>query len=276
LPGTLNRKDERNGRQPVPCELIECDPARHYPFAAFESLAVASPKRQRREIVAGIQLPSPRKLRVALKSKKAEQRFQKLLNACAIAKPGQRSERDFALLCWAIENGLDREELWLAVSGIGKFADQGRDYFDRTLANSEEQTKQKIYADLNAINNGCVTRNGSAPALTPGPGNNGPDGPDEPHDENDDGDDSRPPLPQSDTDPHRLAHAWLARCAQHERPGDCAAYYRQMFYYWEGNRWILLPDHEMRATINDFIHRLLEEEARVRQIDQAIDAGAGG
>ena len=26
LPGTFNRKDERNGRKPVPAELVECDP----------------------------------------------------------------------------------------------------------------------------------------------------------------------------------------------------------------------------------------------------------
>jgi hypothetical protein len=44
LPGTLNRKDERNGRQPVPCALVECDSARRYPFADFEALALAAPE----------------------------------------------------------------------------------------------------------------------------------------------------------------------------------------------------------------------------------------
>jgi hypothetical protein len=43
LPGTFNRKDERNGRPPRPCEVAECDPARRYPFSAFEALAAAAP-----------------------------------------------------------------------------------------------------------------------------------------------------------------------------------------------------------------------------------------
>ena len=31
VPGTLNRKDQRNGREPVPTALIECDPTRQIP-----------------------------------------------------------------------------------------------------------------------------------------------------------------------------------------------------------------------------------------------------
>jgi hypothetical protein len=94
LPGTLNRKDERNGKQPVPCELVECDPTRRYPFADFETLALASPGRQRREKVASIQLPRPRTLKATFRSKKREDRFRALVNACAAAEPGQRSEHD--------------------------------------------------------------------------------------------------------------------------------------------------------------------------------------
>ena len=37
LPGTLNRKDQRNGNPPRPCELFECDPSRRYPLARFET-----------------------------------------------------------------------------------------------------------------------------------------------------------------------------------------------------------------------------------------------
>ncbi len=39
LPETLNRKDQRNGKRPVPCVLVECDPARRYPMSLFEALA---------------------------------------------------------------------------------------------------------------------------------------------------------------------------------------------------------------------------------------------
>jgi len=46
LPGTMNRKDERNGRTPVPCELVECDPSRRYPFSVFAGFASASSDRK--------------------------------------------------------------------------------------------------------------------------------------------------------------------------------------------------------------------------------------
>jgi hypothetical protein len=39
LPGTLNRKCEVNGRDPVPCELVACDAGRRYPFALLERFA---------------------------------------------------------------------------------------------------------------------------------------------------------------------------------------------------------------------------------------------
>ena len=48
LPGTMNRKDERNGRQPRPCELIECNGER-YDIGLFERFAeVKSPGKKRR------------------------------------------------------------------------------------------------------------------------------------------------------------------------------------------------------------------------------------
>ena len=39
VPGTMNRKDERNGREPVPCRMIECHPTRRYNISVFEGLA---------------------------------------------------------------------------------------------------------------------------------------------------------------------------------------------------------------------------------------------
>lgn len=38
LPCTFNRKDERNSQTPTPCALVECEPTRRYPLAAFETL----------------------------------------------------------------------------------------------------------------------------------------------------------------------------------------------------------------------------------------------
>ncbi len=39
LPGTLNRKDQRNGREPVKAELIECDSNRRYSLDVFKNFA---------------------------------------------------------------------------------------------------------------------------------------------------------------------------------------------------------------------------------------------
>src|SRR5262249_15405544 len=39
LPGTWNRKNERNGQLPVRCEVVDCDPARRYALADFERIA---------------------------------------------------------------------------------------------------------------------------------------------------------------------------------------------------------------------------------------------
>lgn len=35
VPGTLNYKDQRNGREPIPCTLVECDPHRRYSIDQF-------------------------------------------------------------------------------------------------------------------------------------------------------------------------------------------------------------------------------------------------
>ena len=64
LPGTLNRKDQRNGQAPVPCELAECHPDRRYPFAAFgflhgRSAAVGQGQRTGQGPLAGRQARSP-------------------------------------------------------------------------------------------------------------------------------------------------------------------------------------------------------------------------
>lgn len=276
LPGTLNRKDERNGKQPVPCELVECEPTRRYPFSDFEALAVESPTRQRREKVAAIRLPTPRTLKSTLRSRDRETHFRALVNTCAAAEAGQRSERDWALLCWAVENGVEREELWQTVAGIGKFAERGRDYFERTLAKAEGHTRERIYERIHARTNAKASRNGMAPATPSMPSVPMPPSPNALDDEGGrDGDgDKGHTLPEEDTDPHRLAREWLTRHARHERPGDRAAYYRQLFLRWEGSRWATVPDHEMKAIVNRFIRRIFEEDARLQGMGQ--DGGEEG
>jgi hypothetical protein len=140
LPGTLNRKDERNGKEPVPCEVVECDKARCYPLVEFERYAGASPDRRRRETIKKIHLPSVRKL-----TARRTDSLNNLINSCAVASIGTRSERDWNLICWCIENGVDPDEAWQRVADIGKFAESGRGYFDRTWEKAQGHTREKIY-----------------------------------------------------------------------------------------------------------------------------------
>jgi putative DNA primase/helicase len=140
LVGTLNRKDERNGKEPVPCVLVECHPERRYPFADFERFAAESPERIKREAVAKVPLPTPRKLSVGRRDRLGE-----LVTECAAAPPGQRSERDWHLVCWAIEKGVGREEVWQHVHEVGKFAEGGRRYFDHTWGKAEQHTREQLW-----------------------------------------------------------------------------------------------------------------------------------
>ena len=64
--------------------------------------------------------------------------FDRLLTDCANAPEGQRSERDFALCIAASRHGFNAEEIWARVSSTGKFAEQGRRYFDTTWQRASE------------------------------------------------------------------------------------------------------------------------------------------
>ncbi len=256
LPGTLNRKDERNGKPPVPCELAECDPARRYPFADFERFAECSPAKARAAELAKIRLPrqnlTPRR----------RNKLSEYLNACMLAE--DRSRADFAAICYAIREGFDREVVWQEVAEVGKFAERGRDYFDRTWENAESEVRETLYARL------CRTRRGKQVngdgGHTAGASNGAPAAPADappaeppPGPAGDGGDGRRDGPPESVNDPHRLARQWLGKHATHpERP--TALYYREQPWRWRGNRWVAVPDAEMRAQMAHFAKRQLDED----------------
>lgn len=143
IPGTMNRKDERNAKEPKPCTLVQCDPSRRYSIDTFSQYAEASPDRARRETVAKVKLPSPRKL-----SPTKLDRFQELLLQCTAAQVGTRSEADYRLCCWAIEHGMASEAVWTEAQLVGKFAEAGERYFDRTWSRAAEHTREKIYTRI--------------------------------------------------------------------------------------------------------------------------------
>ena len=143
LPGTMNRKDEKNGRKPIPCEIVEFHPTRLYPFAIFAPRAAKSPNKVEREKVASICLPEPRKL-----GQKAKDTLQELIAISNVAPIGTRSGVDWNLVCFAIERGIERAELWNMVQGVGKFAEGKEQYFAKTWDKAAGHTRQKIYDKL--------------------------------------------------------------------------------------------------------------------------------
>lgn len=143
IPGTFNRKDQRNGREPVPTVLVECEPTRRYCFADFERFASPSPETERVKKITSMPLPKVRKPSAAKGDKLAE-----LVAACAIAPAGSRSETDFSLCCYAIKNGIDKEQVWGSVEQVGKFAEKGRRYFDVTWENAEFEVRAGTYEKL--------------------------------------------------------------------------------------------------------------------------------
>ena len=143
MPGTLNRKDQRNGREPVPCRLLEFNPERRYPLDLFTPLAKESPDRKQREKIAAMPLPRPRKVSAAKADRLAE-----LIAVCSITPAGERSEADFAMCCYAIRNGIAKEDVWTQVEHVGKFAEEGRRYFDLTWENAEHDTRVAKFEKL--------------------------------------------------------------------------------------------------------------------------------
>lgn len=137
VPGTMNRKDDRNGKEPVPCTLVKCDPDLRYAFAGFEHLAKESPDLERRTVIAKMPLPP-------VKKKISQARLEKFDNhiaRCLAAPKGERSEADFALCCFAIRNGISREEVQSRVQDVGKFAEGGERYFERTWSKAEAEVR---------------------------------------------------------------------------------------------------------------------------------------
>jgi hypothetical protein len=167
LPCTLNRKDQRNGKEPVPCELVECDPGRRHLLVDFERFAEAGPSRVRTKEAAKVRLPTGCTL-----TPNRRNRLIELLNVCEVTPVGGRSEPDFAVCAHAIEHGYDKEQVWQEAQSVGKFAERGRDYFDLTWEKAEAKVRQNVY-------NRTCRKAGIADEPSPngGAGQNGDSGP---------------------------------------------------------------------------------------------------
>jgi hypothetical protein len=133
LPGTLNRKDQRNGAAPTRCYIVEMEQSRRYSFDLFTPFAVqvetCEPEPEQKQIDLAEILNS--KLMADLTASQ-QKHFNRLLAECAAEGVPDRSSRDFRLLKYALDCDLDQEEVWSIVEDISKFEERGRSYFDST------------------------------------------------------------------------------------------------------------------------------------------------
>lgn len=139
LPGTWNRKDQRNGKEPVLATLVDCDKNRRCSLEAFAQFTKPCAASQRESMIAAMPLPKVRNVSARKSDKLAE-----LVAACTIAPPGTRSQADFALCCFAIRGGVSKEEVWAQVRSIGKFAEQGARYFELTWSSAEYDVRTAL------------------------------------------------------------------------------------------------------------------------------------
>jgi transposase len=165
LPGTYNRKDERNGRTPVPCSITDYQPGRHYGFEEFGRFTLPEePRRTKttseqttarrraaelarggkscREVAAelGVSPETARQWARAGDHARLVSTLAPAIKNCQLAR--DRSKADFALCCRAIREGFGEEDVWLEVQSISKFATRGREYFDLTWANATREVQE--------------------------------------------------------------------------------------------------------------------------------------
>jgi hypothetical protein len=151
LPGTMNRKDQRNDRTPVPCVLVDAQPDRRYSLDEFTTFGTKARPAASSEM-SGPRPTLPISTPDSVKresSPEALGRLEDHIAACENAAVGDRSGKDFSLIREAIFLGVNPDELWERVKDVGKFAERTREnYFDPAWQKAEEKYwKQSPWLD---------------------------------------------------------------------------------------------------------------------------------
>ena len=134
-PGTVNYKDARNGRPPQPSTLLTCEPERRYRLTAFARWIAMAKRKQRQTPVEPVSAGSPKVIPASVDAARQAEVMEVVQH---LDRPsGDRSRRDFAVVCDLLRLGLTSEEIWPLVARASKFESNGRPYFDVTVANAE-------------------------------------------------------------------------------------------------------------------------------------------
>lgn len=144
LPGTNNYKDPKD---PKPCSIYAFS-GKKYKVEDFQFALDVSPSRIRREATRKMSLPDPSITAKQLGANtKRGKKLQTFLDDLRVVGEGERSDVDWKLMCWVVEEAIDPEYIWTQVEDLSKFGVRGRQYFDTTLANAQMAVKQKRWDD---------------------------------------------------------------------------------------------------------------------------------
>ena len=132
-PGTMNFKDARNGRSPLPCTLLACDAKLRYPWSAFSRwVEIAECEEHSRQACRPLDAADTGPSRTLDERGEAMDLVRRLDR-----ESPDRSRRDFAIVCDLVRLGLRKEQIWDLVSDKSKFESNGRSYFEVTFANAQ-------------------------------------------------------------------------------------------------------------------------------------------
>ena len=140
LPGTMNRKNERNGDTPTPCE-IEQFTGTVYRLRDFERFALVREVRDTTRPAVSADVATDGS---AIETLIARYNLQ------------DRSDSDWRIVKEAIKAGWTPDQLWDRVQDLGKFAERGWDYleytWDRAMGDFENpKVKPDVVAFFNEI-----------------------------------------------------------------------------------------------------------------------------
>jgi len=127
VPGLANNKDLRNGASPVPCTLVQCEPARLVPASLFLDRWRPEERPARPVSLDTHYLPDAR----------TKRRIRGLVNYLTNDQVSDRSRRDFGVVAGLLRFGLSPEQIWALVQTHSKFATDGERYFRTTVANAQ-------------------------------------------------------------------------------------------------------------------------------------------
>ncbi len=139
-PGTMNFKDARSGRTPVPCTLLACDSKRRFPMEMFLPW-IQLAEEETGPTHAG-DSPTSMDAVAAQTGLRRRSEVAELVNR--LDRPAaDRSRRDFAIVCDLLRLGLSKEQIWELVSDRSKFESNGRPYFNVTVCNARKLVRHE-------------------------------------------------------------------------------------------------------------------------------------